>query len=66
MYQRKLNLAFSSTQTCFLWGSRQTGKSTLLKTLFPDAIFYDLLQADEYRRLLRNPELVRQERRASI
>jgi len=64
MYQRKLNLAFSSTQTCFLWGSRQTGKSTLLKTLFPDAIFYDLLQADEYRRLLRNPELIRQEMEA--
>src|SRR5690606_19635998 len=36
-------------------GARQTGKSTLLKALYPDAIWYDLLLADIYERLLRNP-----------
>ncbi|MBN2551175.1 MAG: ATP-binding protein [Spirochaetales bacterium] len=47
--------------SCFLWGPRQTGKSTLLKFLFPNALTYDLLQSDQYRRLLQNPELLRQE-----
>ena len=45
----------------FLWGARQTGKSTLLRQLFPDARRYDLLLADTYRRLLGNPSLIRQE-----
>jgi predicted AAA+ superfamily ATPase len=30
----------------FLLGPRQTGKSTLLRILFPRAKFYDLLEAD--------------------
>ena len=50
-----------SSESCFLWGARQTGKSTLLKTLFPQAPYYDLLLADEYLRLSRNPALLREE-----
>ena len=44
----------------FLFGPRQTGKSTLLRTLFPQAKFYDLLEADTFRELSAAPELIRQ------
>lgn len=54
-------MALAGSETCFLWGARQTGKSTLLKTLYPDAVRYDLLRAGEYRRLLQNPGLFREE-----
>jgi len=60
MYKRSQKLALSKEQTCFLWGPRQTGKSTLMKSLFPRARRYDLLLAAEYDRLLRNPGLVRE------
>lgn len=45
----------------FLWGARQSGKSTLLKTLFPNAPYYDLLKSDEYSRLSMRPSLLREE-----
>ena len=61
MYNRILNLDFVEQQTCFLWGPRQTGKSTLIRTLFPRARRYDLLLADVYRRLIDRPELIREE-----
>jgi len=47
--------------SCFLWGPRQTGKSTLLKKLFPNALTYDLLLSEEYFRLNRQPSLLREE-----
>lgn len=61
MYKRILDLDMSSRKTVFLWGARQTGKSTLLRTLFPGAPRYDLLLSDTYRRLLSDPSLIRQE-----
>ncbi|WP_297645501.1 DUF4143 domain-containing protein [uncultured Bacteroides sp.] len=48
-------------ESVFLWGARQTGKSTLLKKLFPDASYYDLLKSDEYTRLSIRPSLLREE-----
>lgn len=48
-------------ESIFLWGARQTGKSTLLKKLFPDAPYYDLLKSDEYTRLSMRPSLLREE-----
>jgi len=33
MYKRIFSLALSSQETCFLWGPRQTGKSTLVQEL---------------------------------
>lgn len=61
MYKRIQDLKLSSQETCFFWGPRQTGKSTLLKMLFPQAVRYDLLLSTEYQRLLREPNLIREE-----
>jgi predicted AAA+ superfamily ATPase len=44
-----------------LWGSRQTGKSTLLREAYPDGRWVDLLKAEEFRRYLARPELLREE-----
>ena len=61
MFQRILSFVRTGSRSCFLWGPRQTGKSTLLRTRFPHAPFYDLLFASEFRRLSANPGLLREE-----
>lgn len=61
MYQRILTLDEVQDNSLFLWGARQTGKSTLLKVLFPKARYYDLLNASLYRSLIRNPSLLREQ-----
>ena len=61
MFHRKLPLPAPGEETFFLWGPRQTGKSTLLKERYPEARWLDLLKADEFRRYSDNPELLRQE-----
>lgn len=61
MIKRKLTLPPPNSETFFLWGPRQTGKSTLLKATYPAAVWIDLLKAEEYRRYLSNPERLRQE-----
>ena len=43
---RTLDLDLPRGQSAFLWGPRQTGKTTLLRRRFPEAIRYDLLQTD--------------------
>jgi predicted AAA+ superfamily ATPase len=57
-------LTQADRESCFLWGPRQTGKTTFLKAVFPEALRYDLLLANEYRRLVHDPTLIRQECRA--
>ena len=61
MFKRQLTLPAPGTETFFLWGPRQTGKTTLLQTKYPDALWVDLLQADEFRRYLHNPEILREQ-----
>lgn len=61
MYQRQLKLPTEPENSFFLWGPRQTGKSTLLRQTYPDAIWVDLLKADEFRRYSQNPERLREE-----
>jgi predicted AAA+ superfamily ATPase len=57
MYHRKQIFKDSANESVFFWGARQTGKSTLLKKLFPDALHFDLLMTEEYNRLSKNPDL---------
>lgn len=61
MFKRLLALPAPGHQTFFLWGPRQTGKTTLLRATYPDAFWIDLLKADEFRRYLQNPELLREQ-----
>lgn len=61
MYKRLQKLASRGHESCFLWGPRQTGKSTLLKQLYPNAPYYDLLLSEEFERLTRKPSLLREE-----
>lgn len=42
----------------FLFGARQTGKSTFLEAQFPDAVYIDLLDAKLRRRFRAKPELL--------
>lgn len=60
MFIRKQILEGSGNESVFLWGARQTGKSTLLKHLFPDAIWFDLLMSDIYRRYQSDPKQFRE------
>lgn len=52
----------------FLFGPRQTGKSTLLKNQFSpgETIYYDLLKSEVYRKLLARPEIFRNEVYAAL
>lgn len=61
MFTRFLKLDNIENESIFLWGARQTGKSTLLKKLFPQAYYIDLLKADEFERYHRHPERLREE-----
>lgn len=61
MLSRKIVLQDVENDSIFLWGARQTGKSTLLKTLFPDKHYIDLLKSDEFARYNRRPALLREE-----
>ena len=61
MFNRFLDLPEPGTETFFLWGPRQTGKSTLLRQRYPDARWIDLLKGEEFRRYLDHPEYLRQE-----
>jgi uncharacterized protein len=38
---RFLKIDLPARHSAFLWGPRKTGKTTLLKQLFPDSLVYD-------------------------
>jgi predicted AAA+ superfamily ATPase len=61
MFTRKLLLEDIENESVFLFGARQTGKSTLIKEKFPEARYYDLLKSDVFERLFRAPWLFREE-----
>jgi uncharacterized protein len=61
MYTRKQNFKGLGKESAFLWGARQTGKSTLIKALYPHVQYYfDLLLNNEFERFQRNPSLLRE------
>ena len=59
MFPRRLKLPPPGARTFFLWGPRQVGKTTLLRQHYPDAMWIDLLKADEFRRYATRPESLR-------
>lgn len=60
MFTRKQVFEGAGKESLFLWGARQTGKSTLLKTLYPNAIWFDLLKSDVFKRYQTNPAQFRE------
>ncbi len=61
MFKRELHLPPAGSETFFLWGPRQAGKTTLLRACYPEAYWIDLLKADQFRRYVASPEFLRQE-----
>ncbi|MCY4534611.1 MAG: hypothetical protein OXB91_04560, partial [Bryobacterales bacterium] len=61
MFKRALTLPQPGTETFFLWGPRQTGKTTLLRQAYPDSRWIDLLKSDLLIRYTTRPELLRLE-----
>ena len=61
MFKRSLILPAPGSETFFLWGPRQTGKTTLLRRRYADGHWIDLLKSDEFRRYATRPELLRLE-----
>src|SRR3989338_6598577 len=61
MFLRLQHFVDLGSESCFLWGPRQCGKSTLLKQKFPHSPYYDLLLSNEFERLNRRPSLLREE-----
>ncbi|MBI3918367.1 MAG: ATP-binding protein [Betaproteobacteria bacterium] len=66
MFPRALTLPDRPRESFFLWGPRQTGKSTLLRAAYPGAIWIDLLKTDELIRYLQRPALLREELEADV
>ena len=54
-YERILSLELPKGQSAFLWGPRKTGKSTLLRQRFPDALRFDLLDTRLLLEFTRSP-----------
>ena len=54
-YERILSLELPKGQSAFLWGPRKTGKTTLLRQRFPDAVRFDLLDTRLLLEFTRSP-----------
>ena len=61
MVQRSIVLPQRPKTSFFLWGPRQTGKTTLLRSTYPNAHWIDLLDTDQLIRLTQRPALLREE-----
>lgn len=60
MFTRAQKFIGMDGESVFFWGARQTGKTTLLKSLFPEAQYVDLLLNDVYMRFRSNPRQLRE------
>lgn len=60
MYIRRQVFEGMGKESTFFWGARQTGKTTLLKQMFPDSIYIDFLMSSEFLRFSSNPDLLRE------
>ncbi len=59
--RRLLHIDLPPGQSAFLWGPRKTGKSTYLKTRFPESIVYDFLKTDLFLGFSKRPALLREQ-----
>lgn len=59
MYKRLFDVKSKLDEGMFLFGARQTGKSTLLKERFKGEIYYDLLDPDLRKFFKRNPNALK-------
>jgi predicted AAA+ superfamily ATPase len=53
--------AILERRSCFLLGPRQTGKTSLIRQLLPDVIYYDLLDSATYLALSQHPDRLAEE-----
>ena len=60
MYIREQIFRGRDAESAFLWGARQTGKSTLLRMMYPGVLYFDLLLSDVFNRFVSNPALLRE------
>ena len=60
-YERYLKLTQVQRKSLFLFGPRQTGKSSLIKRLFPNSKVYNLLLSEVFTLLKRSPKTFREE-----
>ena len=58
---RLIKIELPKGQSAFLWGPRKTGKTTYLRTTFPNSRVYDLLQTDLFLELVKRPFLLREQ-----
>lgn len=61
MFDRYIPLSSDISESFFLWGPRQVGKTTFLSNRFPEARRYDLLDNSLYLRFVRHPESLGEE-----
>jgi predicted AAA+ superfamily ATPase len=61
MYKRIISLDQQVSSSFFLWGPRQTGKSSLLRERFPNAYWIDLLDTQEFIKFQNRPAALREE-----
>ena len=58
MLERIFQISKELEGSIFLFGSRQTGKTTILRQQFPDTTYFDLLDTNVRRRLQQRPVLL--------
>jgi len=58
---RLLKMELPVGQSAFLWGPRKTGKTTYLRTTFPNSRVYDLLKTDLFLEFVKRPFLLREQ-----
>jgi predicted AAA+ superfamily ATPase len=61
MFDRIMTITLPEQQSIFLWGARQTGKSSFLEKHYPDSLYYDLLNMQFMLRYTQSPYLFREE-----
>jgi uncharacterized protein len=64
LFDRILHTTIRNNETSFLWGPRQSGKSTLLKNRFASHFYIDLLRSVEFRKYITSPQILADELRS--